>query len=153
MASLTYIVRTPNTPEARRRQLQTAIEEMEAAEVNRAIQAANDATKRALEAVHELFDCAERGEWSRAGWSADDVGLLRAHVGARNASHHTSSSVVALHGGTETPDLSLRWDLSPSAIAGLPSQAQRNEFNARLAGQPVLPEFRKLATRIAASIP
>lgn len=151
-ATLSMIVRSPNTAVARERQLQEAIAEIERAVTTRTIRTANDATKRALEGIHELGDCERRGEWSQAGWGPDDVGLWRAHIGARNASHHTSSTVVALHADADTPTQHLRWDLDSAAIASLDSAVQQREFNARLAGQDVLPPLKALASKISAAV-
>ena len=66
---------------------------------------AQDALKRALEAVHELADCLQRNEWVQADWTPDELGLWHAHIGARNAAHHTSSAVAVLHsdGGRAEP--------------------------------------------------
>jgi hypothetical protein len=152
VGNLSMIVRSPNTPAARDRQLRAAIKDLEQAVDSRTISAANDATKRALEAIHELADCASRGEWSQASWTPDELGLWRAHVGARNASHHTSSNVVALHADADSATQQLCWDFDPAAISRLHSRAQQTEFNARLAGQEVIAPLRSIASKVASSI-
>jgi hypothetical protein len=48
---------------------------------------AEDATKRALEAIHELADCLTRGEWSQQGCGAGTIGLWHGVIGTRNAGH------------------------------------------------------------------
>jgi hypothetical protein len=84
-----------NAATDRARQLRAAIADIEAAVEVGKISDAQDATKRALEAIHELMDCLARGEWSRSGWDAGAIGLWHALIGAHNASHHTSSTVAA----------------------------------------------------------
>jgi len=54
--------------------------------------------------------------------------------------------------GEPIRDERLRWDIHPKAVAMLNSAAQRREYNAHLAGQPVLPALRDLCARLAASI-
>jgi hypothetical protein len=45
------------------------------------------------------------------GWDADERRLWIAHLGARNAMHHTSSALVILHSDVE-PDQRLTWESS-----------------------------------------
>jgi hypothetical protein len=140
--------RSANDVDSRARQLDSAIADIGAAVADGRPSAAQDATKRALEAIHELADCLKRGEWVQTGWSADDVGLWHGLIGARNASHHTSSEIVVLRSG-EQPDERLRWDLDAAAIAELDSKRQRAESSARAAGEPVVLTLRTIATLIA----
>jgi hypothetical protein len=111
---------------------------------------AQTATKRALEAIHELADCLKRGEWRQSDWDADSIGLWTGLLGARNAAHHTSSSVVVKHSDMPRDDR-LRWDLDADVIAGLHSPAQKVEYNARVAGQPVLPQLRSVLGLLTAA--
>jgi hypothetical protein len=107
------------------------------------------AVKQALEALHELGDCASRGEWTRDGWSTTDEDLWHAHMGARNAAHHTSSAPVALH--SDQPRVT--WDLDPQAVAELRSDRQRAAYNERLGGEAALPGLQRLADLVAAAVP
>ncbi len=66
-------VKSPNAATARRLALEQAVDEVERAVKNRNNHDAQLATKRALEAIHELQDCAGRGEWSMSGWSKADT--------------------------------------------------------------------------------
>ena len=111
------------------------------------------AVKHGLEAIHELADCATRGEWSKAGWNTDDEGLWCAHIGARNAAHHQSSGVVTLE--TDARGTSLIWHLEPHAVTALHTKrpGQADEYERRLAGQPVLPTVRAVLTLVTAAVP
>lgn len=152
-SSLSYVVRSPNEAKARRRRLEDALSAVEQAVSANTISAAQDGVKQALEAIHELNDGLRKTppEWSRGAWDEDDIGLWCAHVGARNAAHHQSDTVVALYSDGPS-DEHLRWELSPSVIASLYSKTQQREYNARLAGKAVLPPLRVLVLRVAATI-
>jgi hypothetical protein len=151
--SLSYVVRSPNEARARRRRLEDALAAVEEAVSTNTISKAQDALKQALEAIHELNDGLNKtpAEWSQSKWAKDEIGLWLAHVGARNAAHHESDVVAALHSGTVS-DERLRWELSAASIASLRSQAQQLELNARLAGRAVLPSLRVLVLLVASSI-
>lgn len=112
---------------------------------------AQDALKRALEAVHELADCLQRNEWVQADWAPDELGLWHAHIGARNAAHHTSSAVAVLHSDVGR-DERLIWDMQDQAIASLRSQRQACNYASRLAGRPVLPHLRAISNCINAAV-
>ncbi len=149
--SLSWSTRTTNTAAARKRQLESALADVEQAVDGGSVSDAQDALKRALEAMHELSDCLKRGEWVQAGWTADDLAVWHAHIGARNAAHHTSSALAPLH-SHGTRDERLTWDIEQRAIASLPSPRQAGEYNARLAGQPVLPNLRAMVVRVSDAV-
>jgi phage-related tail protein len=151
--SLAYVVRSPNEAKARRRRLEDALTAVEEAVSTNTISKAQDALKQALEAIHELNDGLQKqpSEWSQSEWEEDEIGLFRAHVGARNAAHHESDVVAALYSAGAS-DEHLRWELSAAAIASLRSEAQQREYNARLAGKAVLPPLRVLVSLVASSV-
>lgn len=150
-SSVSWTAQSANSAPARRDALSAAIDDVEAAILAGQAGAAQGATKRALEAIHELDDGRRnRSEWAENGWTSAETELWRAHVGARNAGHHSSASIVALHGGTKTDDR-LTWDLPASAVAGLHSAAQQKAYNARLAAQQVLPGLRQVAALLRRS--
>ena len=150
-ASASWVARSGNTPLARRHEIESALAAVEAAVEAGKTGEAQKAVKRALEAVHQLNDCLARGEWARMRWTPDDRGLWTAHIGARNAAHHTSATVVALHSGDRTDDR-LRWDIDSAAIAGLRYKQQAGEYTTHLAGQAVVPSLRQIAALLARSI-
>ena len=94
---------TTNTAAARKRQLQNAIADVDAAVRARTMGQIQNDLKRALEAIHELEDCRRGGEWSQAGWDVRALGLWHAHLGARNAAHHESSGIFSLPGQPGQP--------------------------------------------------
>jgi predicted nucleic acid-binding Zn-ribbon protein len=149
--NVSAVSRTTNASMARVMQLDAAVADIGTAVDGGSVHAAQAALKHALEAIHELTDCLERSEWSQQGWSADDLGLWRAHIGARNAAHHKSWSAVALHTDGSRDDR-LRWDLNPSDMNQLQSRSQAAEFSSRLAGQPVLPALRRLAVLVSSAV-
>ena len=158
--SASYSVHTANTATARRQALEAAVAGVESAVDSNTVSDAVSAVKQALEVMHELDDCLRRGEWTRAGWTPDDCGLWLGHMGARNAAHHHSSpsaGVVALHSGRQR-DGRLTWDIDPAAIVGVSNfnkkygPMQAREYNARLAGKPVLPGLRQIAARLTSSL-
>jgi uncharacterized Zn finger protein (UPF0148 family) len=151
-AHLAIHVKSPNASTARRLALEQAVDDVERAVQNRNNHDAQLATKRALEAIHELQDCANRSEWSMSGWSKADAETWNGLLGARNIAHHTSAGVVALH-GEGLPQDHLKWDIDASALGELRSRAQARAYNARLANQPVLPQLRALLARIQAPLP
>jgi hypothetical protein len=141
--------RSSNLAPARVRRLEEAITDIAAGIERGSALTAQDATKRGLEAIHELDDALrERQEWAHTGWGADDLGLWEGLVGARNASHHSSCVVVELQSGGEA-DSRLRWALDPDTIRG---QSKRQEYEARLAGQPVLPALRSTLALLKATV-
>lgn len=150
--SVSYVARTTNTASTRRRALEEAVDGVAAAIAAGSPHDAQRALKAALEAIHELSDCHSNGDWSQTGWTADDIGFWRAHVGARNAAHHTSSALAALHNPAPAEE-SLRWEIDPKAIASLRSELQRREYNGRLDREPVLPLLRALAAQVSAAVP
>ena len=121
--SLAWTVRTQNSVEARGEALRAAIADLEAAVDARHAAAAQKYLKQALEALHELSDCHSRGEWSQDEWTDEDVGLWIAHMGARNAAHHSSSGVVTLHSQGSTA-VRLTWELEAASVASLRSTRQ-----------------------------
>lgn len=145
-------VKSPNAAAARRFALEQAVDDVERAVQNRNNHDAQLATKRALEAIHELQDCASRSEWSMSGWSKADAETWNGLLGARNIAHHTSAGVVALHGEGLLHD-HLKWDIDASALGGLRSRAQAKAYDAQLANKPVLPQLRALLMRIQAALP
>jgi hypothetical protein len=146
------VARTTNTAATRRHALASAVDDIQAAAASGTAHDAQRALKSALEAIHELSDCADRGEWAQAAWGVDELADWYAHVGARNAAHHTSSTITALH-ILEPLDNRLQWEIEPQAVASLRSQRQRREYLARLEGQPVLPALRALVARVSATVP
>ena len=131
--------------------LDEALADIETAVDRGRVRDAQDATKRALEAIHELGDCLKRQEWSQVAWDADTIELWHAHLAARNAAHHTSETVVVLHGDA-LPDDRLRWELPTSAFATNPSQRQIDAYAARLDGEPVLSALRIINAAVTASV-
>lgn len=152
-ASLSYVVRSPNEAKARRRRLEDALSAVEQAVTTNTISKAQDALKQALEAIHELNDGLGKtpSEWSQSEWDGDEIGLWRAHVAARNAAHHGPDMVVALY-SEGALDEHLRWELSAPAIVSMHWKAQQREYNARLAGEAVLPPLRALVSRLASTV-
>jgi hypothetical protein len=143
-----WSARTTNTSAARKRQLEAAAGSVDAAVASNDVGAVQDAVKQAVEAVHELADCLTRGEWSQDGWNADERGLWIAHLGARNAMHHTSSALVVLH-SDGVPDQRLMWESS----IDVRSAQQEAEYRARLSCQAVLPALRLLVCRVSDAVP
>lgn len=144
---VTWKKRAGNTATARRDELVGAVGRLDAAASAGDALDAQRAIKQALEAIHELADCERRNEWSQAGWAPGDVELWRAHIGARNAAHHTSTSVVAVHS-----DGDLTWDIDATAVASLNSKAQQAAYNARLADKSVTPSLHQIVTLVQRSI-
>jgi hypothetical protein len=149
-SALSLTVGTTNSAAARMRQLVNAIDALESAIDANRIGEVQEALKRALEAIHELADCRARGEW-RPDWDDEGEGLWRAHIGARNAAHHTSSPLAVLRSDAAR-DERLLWALQSSAITGLRSERQASEYRDRLHEQPVLPSLRQISERLAAAI-
>ncbi len=147
-------VSSPNGPFARRWQLERALTDIETGVQKGNNWDASNATKRALEAFHELADCLKRGEWAQAGWEPDEQLSWIAHIGARNMAHHSSSSIVTLT-RSRPADEQLTWALDGAAVAklSLRSKKQAMAYSARLDGQPVLPPLGRLVAQIKASIP
>ena len=143
---------TENTAVTRVQALNSAIGAVVVALDEGKVEAAQAATKQALEAIHELDDGRRRrSEWTQDGWKAADIDLWLAHVAARNAAHHTSSSIVALHSGTAQNRI-LTWEINPEAIEGLHSGAQAAAYQRGLAGQPVLDGFWRVATLVGTAV-
>jgi hypothetical protein len=150
--SLSWMTRTPNTPESRRRAFESAVAEAVAAVDAGDARPATNAVKAALEAVHELDDSRRRGEWSDAAWTPGESGLWQAHLAARHAAHHQSAYVVHLVGGgahTRSRD-DLRWE---GTLPPIDSQALASEYASRLAGRPVLRWLASLRALLARTIP
>jgi hypothetical protein len=110
------------------------------------------AVKQALEALHELSDCRGRGEWSNASWTRAQRESWLAHMGARNAAHHTSSTVVEIRSASQA-DNRVRWCIEPTAIASLHSKDQAKAYRTLLDGQPVIPGLRSIVAALAVAIP
>ena len=142
----TYAVTGSNGAEAGILQLHQALDLLDDIVVGGPIQDVQVATKRALEAIHELEDGRRvRSEWQQTGWGADQLGLWQGLLGARNAAHHSSSPVVTRHGpNSHEREDRLRWHLEPQAIRSLRSKDQRREYNARLDGLAVLPQLHEV---------
>jgi hypothetical protein len=151
-ASATYVVQTTNAAGSRRLRLQAELGDLEGQVSRNSLADCHVVLKRALEALHELADCLKRGEWTQTGWTADELGLWRAHLGARNVAHHSSHPVIALRSHAD-PNERLHWDIDGSALGGLHSATQQNEYASRLHGHGVLPPLRLLVARVAASVP
>jgi hypothetical protein len=92
--TVTWKMGPANTAPVRRDVLKASLADIQEAVQQNDARAAYIALKRALEAMHELEDCRNRQEWTPAGWTPDELNLWAAHMGARNAAHHTSSTVV-----------------------------------------------------------
>ncbi len=153
-AHLHLSVSSPNGALARRWQLERALTDIETGVQTGNNWDASNATKRALEALHELADCLKRNEWAQAGWEPDEQLSWIAHIGARNMAHHSSSSIVTLT-RSRPADEQLTWALDGAAIAtlSLRSKKQATAYIACLDGQPVLAPLRRLVAHIKASIP
>jgi hypothetical protein len=151
-ASASYVVQTTNAAGSKRLRLQAELGDFEGQVSRNSLADCHVVLKRALETLHELADCLQRGEWTQTGWTADELGLWRAHLGARNVSHHTSHAVIALRSDTD-PDERLYWDIDGSALGSLRSAMQQNAYTSRLHGHGVLPLLRLLVARVAASVP
>jgi uncharacterized Zn finger protein (UPF0148 family) len=150
-ASVKLSVESPNAAMARRLALEAAVADVEEAVRVRNNHDAQLATKRALEALHELQDCLKRSEWSQASWDAKAIELWRAHMGARNVAHHTSTGIVSMH--SDPPgDQSLTWSIKESALTGLRYKDQATAYRNELDGQPVLPGLRELLHRIQVAV-
>jgi hypothetical protein len=151
MPSPTLNASSGNNPTTRRASL-----EREYANIGTAVKAgdsawAQDAVKSALEAIHELDDGRrKRGEWSWAGWTSDEQGLWQTHIGARNASHHSSSGVVTLR--VDGNGASLLWDIAPQTIAGLHFPDHATQYRQRLAGRPVLPALGDVVALVTSAV-
>lgn len=150
--SIEYATSASNDAKARVRQLADAIDALESALDAHLVSETQDATKRALEALHELADdLKERHEWSQTGWDLNAIGVWHGLLGARNAAHHQPASVVSRHSG-RPHDESLLWGLEPATIATLRSKRQQAEYNARLSGQPVLPQLRQILALLTEAV-
>ena len=135
--SASWTARTTNAALTRRRELEGALTAVETGVAANNVSTAQSALKQALEAIHELSDCLARGEWTQDGWTADDRGLWYAHVGARNAAHHESAALAALHSDGDR-DYRLVWEMPVSVR----SVIQTTEYRTRLSGLRVLPALR-----------
>jgi hypothetical protein len=156
-ASLAYEVRINNDAVARVVALVDALAEVEAQVAAHSTHNAQEALKRALEAIHELGDCRRAGEWKQDGWSPDEIGLWIAHIGARNAAHHNSLPIVVRVGRSDRDD-GLRWDVQPQALKNLRARGkhcerQATEYSDRLHDKHVLPALRDTVKLISAAIP
>jgi predicted nucleic acid-binding Zn-ribbon protein len=152
-ATAGWTARSSNDARTRLGALREAAADIEASVEASHVSKTQDATKRALEAIHELQDChSERQEWSQAGWNSNDLGLWTGLIGARNTAHHKTSHIVALSSGGNTDDR-LKWDIEESAIAELRFPIQRQEYEVRVAGQPVLPQLRSVLALVEAVLP
>ena len=151
-ATASYVVQTTNAAGTRRLRLQAELDELEVQVSRNSLADCQVTLKRALEALHELDDCLRRREWTQNGWTADELGLWRAHLGARNVAHHSSHPVITLRSDADA-DERLYWDIDGSALGVLHSADQQNEYTSRLHGHGVLPPLRVLVTRVATSVP
>jgi hypothetical protein len=118
-SAMTWTARSPNAALGRRHALEAALADAEAAIDGNRAGAAQSSVKQALQMIHEHDDARRRGEWTRSTWSPDELGMWTAHIGARNAAHHntsTTAGVVALHSGDKRVDR-LTWDVDPASIA------------------------------------
>jgi hypothetical protein len=153
--SATYAVTGGNAARNRLDELAAAVDDAATATSSgRALDAVR-AVKRALEAIHELQDCANPKkratvEWSNAAWTPAQKEVWTGLLGARNAAHHFSADVVDLHGGTSTPGHVLRWAQSIPQVK-VPAQGQA--YATRLAGQLVLPVLQAVVADVSASMP
>jgi hypothetical protein len=147
-----YAVSASNDAKARVGQLSEAIAALEIALDEHKVSETQDATKRALEALHELKDDLDkRQEWSQAGWDENAIGLWYGLLGARNAAHHQPASIVTRHSGRPR-DESLLWSIEPTVIATLHKERERVEYEARLDGKAVLPQLREVLAQLRAAV-
>lgn len=147
-----YAVRAANDAKARLGQLAEAITALEIALDEHRVTGTQEATKRALEALHELKDDLDKRQaWSQAGWDENAIGLWHGLLGARNVAHHQPATVVTRHSGRPR-DESLLWSIEPSVIATLRKPRERVEYNARLDGQAVLPQLREVLGQLLAAV-
>jgi hypothetical protein len=150
--SIEYAVSASNDAKARVRQLADAITALDIALDEHRVSEIQDATKRALEALHELKDdLDERQAWSQIGWDENAIGLWHGLLGARNAAHHQPVSIVTRHSG-RSRDESLLWSIEPAAIATLHKARECAEYNARLDGKAVLPQLREVLARLMTAV-
>jgi uncharacterized Zn finger protein (UPF0148 family) len=132
---------SPNESIAHGRQLAQAVTNVESAAEARHVQQAQDATRYALELIHELNDdLTKRSEWSQAGWPQETLTKWEGLLGARNASHHKAATVVALT--SDPAPNSLRW---AEAIPAVNSQRQGKAYRDRLADEPVVPLLKEIS--------
>jgi hypothetical protein len=152
-SSMSWIAQSPNTRATRRDAIFDASAEIHEAIDGGSARAAQFATKRALEAIHELNDGlgGNRREWSQDGWSDDDLALWHAHLGARQAAHHSSCRLVALHSDGAIDDR-LTWAIDEAGIKCMNSSAQQRNYRELLASKPVLPALRQIAARVDSSV-
>lgn len=150
-ASTRAEVASNNDSLARLCDFQQALLRVQRAAENRNISEAQSAVKSALEAIHELDDCAKRGEWTQASWTPQDVETWRGHIGARNAAHHESAHAVHLvTGSAHTPsrdDLHRARELPPIDRAG-----QVAAYKTRLASKRVVSSLAAIDTLLSRSI-
>jgi hypothetical protein len=151
VAGASYVVQSSNAAASRRDHLTDALADVESAVDANNVREAQTAVKRALELIHELNDCERRHEWTQAGWTPAELELWTAHIGARNAAHHTSSGVVAIH-SDPARDNRLRWDLDAAAISSLRFPDQGRQYNRHLAHQPLLPALHAVVRRVESSV-
>ena len=101
--------------------------------------------------IHELDDCAKRGERTQANWTPQEVETWRGHIGARNAAHHESAHVVHfVTGSARTPSRDdLRWarELPPIDRAG-----QVAAYKTRLASKRVQSSLAAIDTLLSRSV-
>jgi hypothetical protein len=150
--SIEYVVSASNDAKARVRQFAGAIAALEIALDEHRVSETQDATKRALEALHELKDDLDvRQEWSQAGWDENAIGLWHGLLGARNAAHHQPVSIVTRHSGRPR-DESLLWSIEPAVIATVHKERERVEYSARLDGKAVLPQLRQVLAQLMTGV-
>lgn len=152
--SATYVATGGNTAANRRDALIAAIDDAATATESGRAGDAVSAIKRALEAIHELEDCADPQkrtpvEWTKPAWTPAQHEQWVALLGAPNAAHHYSAPVVELHGDTSTSGHQLRWAPSIPQVQWVP---QRQAYAAQLASQPAIPLLRAVADDVSAAI-
>lgn len=155
-ASASYSVVASNGAVGKSHQLDAGVDGVSSAVQRNDAGAGQHAVKQALEAIHELEDCRRRGEWSSGSWSTQENELWLAHIAARNAAHHLSGELVALHGDTDADPSSedrLRWELSAGTLAELQNSRGVGEFSRLLAGKPALKPLRTIAGLVRDSMP
>jgi hypothetical protein len=146
-----------NDASVRRQEFEGSLDAFRAAELAHNVSDAQDALKRALEAIHALYDSAAenphdvRSDWSYSAWSPFERELLRGFIGARNAAHHFNWSPVSWHldpGGRAE----MRWQSALPAIRD-PRGDLRAAYTAQLEGKRVLPLLKTMRGVLAKSVP
>lgn len=152
--SAAYRVTTTATAAQRCDELATAIDAAEAATNAGDLREAKRATEAALQAIHQLADCAnprQRSavEWTQEGWTSVQRERWTGLIGARNAAHHKPVAIVELQGDTSAPGHALRW---AEMIPQLRYPEQQSAYDAVIAGEAAIPLLRAALADVTRSM-